>query len=897
MSSNNLVESGWDLAINKFAPALPAVKTVRDYITNKSFTAHQFFQDMGLGTDKKDFNDIYYKAMAKLNTHPDVVKVFKDTTIMSYFHDSFGGTITIKGFLDHIHAHLAVNPDLSHLQTAIEKDLDELLVCFLQTIFESMDPETQYTVGQIHAVKADTEELLRVRAQDRVSDLEWRKNFDDKLNTLVGRMPTELSAGKAAYMSQEDFEDNIGPILEQLRKKRNKAAIDLLEVFKARKRDTLTAEQRFKIDFALGQAHLELGNNKEAIAFFVTLPDILPTNPDAMGFAAMGYALQHDGKLAEHYAQKGLMVSPGLPTAVVARVQTLSHSASLQELDGILEDADLTNPMIALNTAEWLVAKGLEHYRRALQIFENANVIEGTLAWAEKLERMAILNAKIAIADFIACGNLLSDDARQRLANAELWLTNAREFYKDTDLRRIKWAITANRGVIRKMAGDYEGAKADLLVAFDEEKNFFLYHHLLVIDMEQGTVNRRLIQEARQHLQLSKEQDEELFIMELNGLLEDKNHREILRLLDERQYEEGDEIAICKLNFFRSLALVNAGDVKGGLKVAKDTADKYPSNPQISHRTADLAIMVRDEKVAHEYASQAVKALGDDPANNILFPVVELCYQLGHYQEVIDMLDKPQFKNRWNRYIEYLVPSLERVGRQGEAVEIVEKFYDPEKPIAFCAQVLIHADERACDYERAFSTTRIAIKHFPEEPFFHGKELAYYIRSNDQRSQDKKLQELVVSNWPVDHRLQALFIAVVSAGQGHFLSGLNTALQMRNEHPDELAGHKGYLNFVMGLINNGFKGIVQLLVVPPCGVELQNAGGDKVNVIIDDSGTVLNAISSTSEKARALIGQMVGATVMLNGTHFQITKILSRFDVAFLDSKVRIENVTKTKAT
>jgi hypothetical protein len=29
--------------------------------------------------------------------------------------------------------------------------------------------------------------------------------------------------------------------------------------------------------------------------------------------------------------------------------------------------------------------------------------------------------------------------------------------------------------------------------------------------------------------------------------------------------------------------------VKGVLKVAKDTADKYPSNPQVSNRTADLA--------------------------------------------------------------------------------------------------------------------------------------------------------------------------------------------------------------------------------------------------------------------------------------------------------------------
>jgi hypothetical protein len=232
------------------------------------------------------------------------------------------------------------------------------------------------------------------------------------------------------------------------------------------------------------------------------------------------------------------------------------------------------------------------------------------------------------------------------------------------------------------------------------------------------------------------------------------------------------------------------------------------------------------------------------------------------------------------------------VGRQGEAVEIVEKFYDPEKPIAFCAQVLILADEHACDFERALSTAHNAIKHFPADPFFQGKELAYYIRSNDQDGQDRKLQELITRNWLVDHRLQALFIAVVSAGQGHFLNGLNTALQMRNEHPDELAGHKGYVNFVMGLINKRFRGIIESRVLPPCGVELHNTGGDKVKVIIDDSGTVLNAISRTSEKAGALIGQMVGATVMLDGTHFQITKILSRFEIAFLDSKARIENAT-----
>ncbi|MGE7775205.1 hypothetical protein ACQKLP_10805 [Chitinophaga sp. NPDC101104] len=888
----NLIETGWDVAFNKFAPGLPAVKAVRDFITSKSFIIHQFFQEMGLGADAKDFTDIYYKALQKLeaHTHPDVVRVFRDKTIKSFFEDSFRGELSKKDFLQHIHAHLAVRPELLHFRLSIENDLDDLMVYFLQTIFESMDPATRYTVNQLHAVRSDVVEVRWRQELESELATERHSSLESKIDMLLSRLPAELSAGLEAHMSQEDFEDNIKPILEQLAKKRNRAAIDLLEAFRDRKAGKLTPAQNFKIGFALGQAYLELSESEKAAEVFITLPDVLPGNAEAFGVGAMGYAIKNNSIMARQYAEKGLKLSPGLPSAVVAGVMSLPVYATIEALDNILQNADLTNPMIALNTAEWLIAKGPSYYQRAMNILENSIAKDGTLACAEKLERMAILNAKIAIADYNAMGNVMTEESRQRLILAENWLTQARDYYKDTDLRRVKWAITANRGVIRKVLGNYEAAKTDLLVAFDEERNFFLYHHLLILDMELGKVNRSLIREAREQLQLTKEQDEDILMMELNGLLEDKNHQEIFRILDERKVDEADEEATCKLNFFRSLAMMQTGDLSGGFKLARDTADKYPNNPQIAHRTADLALMVGDGKAAHEYATRAIRALGPAPANNILFSVVELCFKLGHFQEVVDVLNQPRFRDRWNRYSEFLVSSLNEVGRKDDAIALVEKFYDPNNPIPFCVLVLIDEAEGAHDFVGALDMARNAIKHHPDDPMLRGKELAYFIRSRDETGKVKRLKDLESLQWSKDQRLQALFIGIVSAGHEHFLDGLNLALLIRNENIEDLSGHQGYVKFIAGLNNNGFRGIATLVVVPSCGVELEDGSGAIRKIFIDDNGVFLDSVSSNSEEALALTGGVLNAPVNIGGVQYRIKKILSLFEVALLDSQKRIKN-------
>ncbi|WP_341836841.1 hypothetical protein WJU16_02975 [Chitinophaga pollutisoli] len=593
----NILLSGWEFAVNNVSPVSSAVMTVRDFITKRSYSAHQFFQNIGLGAEMKDFTDIYYKALAKLSpiTHPGVVKIFENKAVMSHFEDSFGGGTTVEDLLQHIYAHIAAHPEFAELQLTIQQDLEKLILYFLQTVLESMDPQTQYLINKLDAIKGDTEELRRLRSLDRAQDLEWQKRIEEKFTLLLPHAPLALSTGMGAVMTQEDFDDNVGPILNLLAKRHNNAAIAMLSDLKDRKWERFSPEQRYKVNFTLGQAYLQLQQNDEAVALFISLADLLPLDADALGVTAMGYALQGKSELSEHYIDKVLKISPIVPSAVVARLLNLPEDATIAQFDDVLASTDISNPMVAVNAAEWLSRQGPEQIVRALQILEQTSIPEGTLAWAEKIERMALLHAKTALLNKIKDGNYISKDTRDRLKLAEGYLSQARDFYKDSDMREVRWAVTANRGVVRYMLGDKENAESDFVVALDDGKDFIIYHHLLMLGVEKGMIHIKLIEEARQHLELNEVQEKELFFLEINGLLERKDSEAIFKLLDERLPGKGEDEA-CKIIFFRSLAMMVNGDVKGAFQFVLDAANQYPDIPQMAHRAAELAIQVGDEK-------------------------------------------------------------------------------------------------------------------------------------------------------------------------------------------------------------------------------------------------------------------------------------------------------------
>ncbi|WP_341836840.1 hypothetical protein WJU16_02970 [Chitinophaga pollutisoli] len=252
---------------------------------------------------------------------------------------------------------------------------------------------------------------------------------------------------------------------------------------------------------------------------------------------------------------------------------------------------------------------------------------------------------------------------------------------------------------------------------------------------------------------------------------------------------------------------------------------------------------------------------------------------------MVALLDKPGYKERWHSLLEYLLPSLQRVGRHADAVEIAEKLYDPNHPIYFCTAFLLEAIEKGCDYVEALTMAKNAMKYFPKDPFFHGKELAYYFRANDQDKIQGKLQEFVDQRWPVEDRMNALLIAVVSAGRFHHMRGLELALEIRNENPQHPLHRKAYERFVIGVIESGFRAGDQAVVDDYCAVELKDEKGAVMNVVIDDKATLQHSISSSSERALLLMGKQAGAVIEMDGKLFTISKISSRYEAAFRESR------------
>lgn len=874
--------TGWEIALKALTPATKILSLLKKKLEG-NFTIYKALHDAGIA-QYGDFKDFYRKALGAMapTTHPSVITIFDKKSIMNAFDESYRGVISQEQLHQFVLAQISADNFFSEFSISIGDDILIFQQYILKVILENLDPSTQYLANRItdmeekvDDIKSDTDQTLRM--------------VKEIYAAFKGGFPKVIDASKEVAIERGDFNEDIEDILTELAHKRNESVIRLLEGFRRRHWDKLSTKQRYKVDGNLAIAYTEMGDIENAAKYMVLLPDYLPSHEEALGLAAMGYALTDNIAKAQAFIQKAQAVNPFSPHAAVAKLISLPEIATISEIETILTDQLRANPMVALHAAMQLKDRGPEGRLKSMKLLESIDLIgmEETLVYYEVLDRKGAVITMIAVDEYLAMLKLLKPEIIHKLETARDLFTQSWQYFKETDLKKSKWDSLANRGVVNKLLGKRDEAEQDFLASLQQEKRFFTYHNLLEMYLQDGRDNAALVDEIRNSIKLTPAEHEEVLFMELNSLLKKGQTEQILTILEKADLGNGRETNY-KVVFFSSLALVDLGRSDDALKISTDLADAHPSEIIPNFQAAHIASVLQKPDIANVYAEKLMTLLKGDEGQYLLEMIVTLLYNLARYDDVVKLLDCERFKNGHNGFTSNLVNSLVAVGRVGDAVALLEQLHDHNTPNLEALHFLINACDTAFDYATSEKYVAEGVKAFPDNGFFHGKMIAQSLRDRKPQEARGYLQKLSSAGWSVMRQLEALAVAIPSVGSNHWASGLEIAMELRNSDFINSDTNKGFIMLMENMRRNGYHKYLIDEIVVGSTVQLQATSGDFLVITIGDPQLIIKAMALDHPLAHQLIGCRVNDQVVINQMSYQVVRILGPDFTLWHDCKLRL---------
>jgi len=462
----------------------------------------------------------------------------------------------------------------------------------------------------------------------------------------------------------------------------------------------------------------------------------------------------------------------------------------------------------------------------------------------------------------------------------EVW-----EFYKNTGLRITKWFVPANRGVTFRMLGEETKAREAFRLSIEVKANFFAYRHLIVLQHDQGQDNLALIAEMKQDLELNEEEKEELFFFELGEMMQLKRYPEMITLIQQAPALKNPE-ATFKLRYFEARVMLATGRKDQAIQSMVQLADIESENPEPNYLAAELAWDAGKKETAREYFKRTVQRMPNDPDSSFVSAVSELGVQLEEHTLVASLLNKDIYRQHLSPLNYTLLQCLMLSGQREEAQAIAEPLFDSSNPNPMVASIVLNKYEYNGKVQEALLLAKDMSERLPQDIYYAAKVLTMLIKNNQESDAEQHLDKLLIK-FNVKKVFEILQSMGSFGGDRCLLAAREWALKIRNSRLGDENVHKGYIRMTHGLRDQGHGEDGLSLVSSGCGVTIQRIGIDSV-VTIDDSGTILNAVSPNSKSGRILMGRRPEDYVELDGRLYIIKNICSKFHAAYWDSTYRL---------
>lgn len=852
-------------------------KYFRDIYEKKSGVFYRTVKALRLDADKKHFESIYFSAVAKFEEKvPDVVKkLFSRTEIRDAFKAEFYDQKKSAVFpaLDYL---MQSQLDLQQYRYTLHDLIDEFSNLLIAAIRNSLSPQEQYQEKHFVHLKEGVDTVVETTSQ--IPEIlegqqEMKKEMQEMINTL-NYLKTAASP--------RSYDGEIGRMLSLADDKDNFSAIKVYEQFRANEWDKLTNLQRYDICSAIGVAYIELGEHDKAAALFIELPKLDVSPKETFGLAALGYAIQNDKENAQKYITLARTEDPMSPHATQAAINLLDDGFTAEDLENAVPPGQLTNIMVGLEVAirfnSWLP----KHRDKARKILEDLFITypNRDLGYHEiqsMLGNVLILQVRD---NYFRSGKVLIAEDRQDLFRAIELLTNAWNYYKTTDLRQGKWYVLSNRGQAHRMLENWDEAARDLELSIDTLPTKTAYFALIENSREQNQPLGHIIKRTRAGVDLTRKDKEELDMLEVESLLRESKFPEALQKVDEFSQTENPNEHFLQLQTMKLYALEGMGRQEDANHYAQKMAEEHPDNPFVYTIAAEFAIKNKDYSLGKANLKMAVLTIDGHRHFRIIDKIVRLSDEVGEYENVKDLLDRPEIITRRSHWTSKLLHGLVVLDEYERAFEIAAPLYDPNNFDISITQALLIKYSHDGDLGKMEEIAGNGLTYDLENGFLHVKLLAALLGNNLIDDAMLHIASLP-AQWRAPGKICELLFAVTRLhGSGYVNAVMECAYQMLFQEPNNDETLATYISFVKQLAHLGFD-MDKEIIGNDCYIQLTTKDGKLLNVIIEDKKCSTKSHEISSPLGQLLINKRKGIIISIDGVSYMITDIFSKYVFPF----------------
>lgn len=682
-----------------------------------------------------------------------------------------------------------------------------------------------------------------------------------------------------------DLSSHISDIVTLRAANKHDSVLHLLEAFKQKRWSSLSPDLKYKVTLNLAVTHFELDQKKEAAGYFIELAEFNVHPEEAIGYAALGYALLEDYPNAIKFAHQAIAINDKNETAYLALFFSHDDTLDLEDLDALIPVEMQKQPGLAINFAALKDKKG-DHdgaFDMLLSIYNDMPEYD-TL----KID-LCVLIANNRIKSI----ELKDDFAFSQLSAASLKsiefsvvkLTEAWDHIKDTDLRVNRSYILTNRGVAYNLLGKRDLAEKDLIDSLNLNKTYFAYRSLLILYLEDNIKFDRLLDEMTE-VPKTQFQNQELLIFQTQRDFRNGNYEKPLKLLIEQLPSVKEKLPHQQYYSVICDIYLTLGNYEAAEKYAFEAAEKYPTDPFGYYYLYKILTAKKDIPKALDYLEQAKNLITISSPRHISVVIADEYLASEDYDSAIYILEKIAATSIPSPITKRLIIAYYHSGRYKTALETIEPLvaeYSTDASLIDTYSAILEILE---DYPKAILVLTEYLKQNPNNQFLQFKLAVLYYKAGDFSASTKILDSLEDnSKLPLDFQFLIVHAYIQNK---EYDKAMGLSYDIRKSNIADPSIHGRYIKIQTAIHYLEQNKIFPPTVVLDSYVQLVNQTGKTLDYVLVERQKYSDEIAASEPFAQQLLGKAVGDKIEAGDDTLTVNTIMHKNVHALHDSMDQI---------
>ncbi|KYK33744.1 MAG: hypothetical protein AYK18_14685 [Theionarchaea archaeon DG-70] len=661
-----------------------------------------------------------------------------------------------------------------------------------------------------------------------------------------------------------------------------KEALKFLEKLKERIWSNAELIVKYGILKDMGAAKLGLGREQEAADLLLEALQYNPDDEKALCNAAFGYLLLHQLDKAKTHATEVIEKNPANTRAYSIIIQASSEDENLEDIISKVPEPYRCNPEAAYAISH--LARKRENLTESKKWLEIA-VENDKNNWPDLKGSLGERLLELVMKDQSTIyGTQISDEQKNQINRTIELLTQAWNRVADTDLRNLRSAWIANRGIARKLLGDIKGAIKDIDLALDLDPNPVYKKYRALLASEDGD-NERAIQLLEEIQSAEETPEAPLFLAMV--LRNEKRSKEAIDIINDfvrsnppKQVEEKSHRLLIQL-------YIDIKDFENAMKISDSMRESDPKNILNLAIAAWIMRMQNENAKALSFLNEAKKYVDDSTSPEYLVELANEFYYLEQFDEAANIYEKVVDKTLNTSLTRQLLISHYEAGELGKALEMCQTLHQKHDPLEYVFEMEAAIQEEIGDLPEAKKICQEYLEAHPENFGMRLRLALLNLHSNDLEKLDEFLRSPIdIGTLSQEHGKK---LALLYTARNQDRKVLEIMYEMRRRYFNNSDAHLDYFHSFLQIEKENEEWLNPSNVCVNTVVCIEDSSGKTEWYTIEDREDAdirRREFNKDHQIARKLLGKSVGDDVLLRTGKYsreigKIVEIKSKFVQAF----------------